>query len=62
MTDRTNPPFRAVPMTLFPSADSLQDAVDLAMSKLPINTANDLYSVLMTYHNTLLQETTKTVK
>lgn len=42
-------------MGLFPTAESLQDVVDLGRSKLPITTENDLISLLMTYHNTLLK-------
>lgn len=48
------PPIRAVPMTLFPTSDSLQSVVDLGESKLPISNKNDLFTLLMNYHNTLL--------
>lgn len=51
------PALRAVPMGLFPTAGSLQEVVDLAESKLPITTQNDMFCVLMTYHNTLLKIT-----
>ena len=47
---------RAVPMSLFPTMGSLQEVVDLAESKLPITSPNELFSLLMTYHNTLIQE------
>ena len=43
------------PMSLYPTLDSLQDVVDLAESKLPINNKNDLVGMLCTYHNTLLK-------
>lgn len=54
MSDIAHPPLRAVPMTLFPTAESLQDAVNRANARLPIHTANELYAVLMMYHNSLL--------
>ena len=57
MISSTNPQpqLRAVPMGLFPTLGSLQECVDFADSKLPITDKNDLFSLLMTYHNTLLK-------
>ena len=57
MISSTNPQpqLRAVPMGLFPTLGSLQECVDYADSKLPITDKNDLFSLLMTYHNTLLK-------
>lgn len=49
------PPLRAVPMVLFPTMGSLQEVVDYADAKLPISSKNELCSLLMIYHNTLLQ-------
>lgn len=43
------------PMNLFPTMGSLREAVELAESKLPITDKNELVSLLMTYHNTLLK-------
>lgn len=34
---------------------SLEEVIDYADSKLPISCKNELYSLLMTYHNTLLK-------
>lgn len=51
----SQPPLRAAPMTLFPTMGSLQEVVDYADSKLPLITKNELYSLLMSYHNTLLK-------
>ena len=34
--------------------DSLQDVIDYGVSKLPIDSRNDLYSLLMTMVNTTL--------
>lgn len=57
MIPSTNPQpqLRAAPMGLFPTLGSLQEVVDFADSKLPITDKNDLFSLLMTYHNTLLK-------
>lgn len=43
-------------MNLFPTLGTLQEVVDFAESKLPITDKNDITSLLMTYHNTLLKE------
>lgn len=48
------PPVPVVPMTLFPTMRSLQEVIDLAQSKLPIQDGNAMHSLLMIYHNTLL--------
>ena len=45
------------PMSLFPTLGSVQEVVELANSKLPVIQQNELYSLLMTYHNTLLKVT-----
>ena len=55
----TNSPpatLRAVPMTLFPTMGTLQEVVDLGESKLPITDKNGLFTLLMAYQNTLLQQ------
>ena len=51
----SQPLLRAVPMGLFPTLGSLQEVIDFADSKLPITDKNELFSLLMTYHNTLLK-------
>lgn len=58
MTDKTPviPIIKAEVMALFPTLDSLQDVIELGNSKLPITSQNDLYSLLITYHNTLIKE------
>lgn len=43
------------PMNVFPTLESLQDVVDLGVSRLPINNKNEVISLLATYHNTLLK-------
>ncbi len=52
--NRNEPSLRAVPMNVFPTLGSLQEVVDLANSKLPITNRNEMHSLLMIYHNTLL--------
>ena len=47
---------RAVPMSLFPTCNSLQDALDQAIAATPVVSKNEMRTLLMTYHNTLLQE------
>lgn len=41
-------------MSLFPTLGSPQEAIELAKSKLPITDPNELHSLLMIYHNSLL--------
>jgi hypothetical protein len=57
MTTSTNPQpaVRPVHMGVFPTLGSLQDCVNLAETKLPITDKNELFALLMTYHNTLLK-------
>lgn len=52
-------PLRAIHMGVFPTLGSLQEVVELAESKLPIQNKNDLFSLLMCFQNTLLQELNK---
>lgn len=54
----TQPQLRAVPMSLFPTAGTLNEVIDLGESRLPITNQNELFSLLMTYHNTLLKQGT----
>lgn len=44
------------PKPLFPTMGSLQDVHDLAKSQLPITNENAITALLMTYHNTLLNQ------
>jgi hypothetical protein len=41
---------------LYPTLGSVQEVLDLADSKLPITSSNELKALLMTYHNTLLSQ------
>ena len=42
-------------MSLFPTLGSVQEVVELANSKLPVIQQNEMYSLLMTFQNTLLK-------
>lgn len=57
----TQPPaaLRAVHMGLFPTLGSLQEVIDYADSKLPITTKNEVYTLLMTFQNTLIDQINK---
>lgn len=50
------PQLRAVPMNLFPVMNSLDEVVELAKSKLPRESHNEIHSLLMTFQNTLLNQ------
>lgn len=52
----TKPRLRAVRMSLFPTLNNLDEAVKYAQSKFPDSSRNDIYSVLMTFQNTLLNQ------
>jgi hypothetical protein len=45
---------RAVPMALYPTLDSLESVVHLAVSQVPM-TPNEVVTMLFTYHNTMLK-------
>lgn len=50
------PSLRAVVSPLFPTMDSPQSVMDMAVSQLPITTPNVITNILMTFQNTLLQD------
>jgi hypothetical protein len=52
-------PLRPEVQSVFPTCDSLEDVVNLGVSRLPITTQNDLVVLLLTYHNTLLNQLEK---
>lgn len=52
-------PLGVSPKTLFTTLNTLQEVIELAESKLPITTKNELHTVLLTYHNTLLKQLEK---
>jgi len=53
------PPIRAVHMDLFPTLNNLNEVVELGYSRIPGISRNELFSLLMTYQNTLLNELSK---
>ena len=56
MQKQVNPPaILAVPLSLYPTLDSLQDVMDLGASKMPINQWNEMYALIAIYHNTMLK-------
>jgi hypothetical protein len=44
-----------VPMSLFPTMNSLQEVMDMGASRMPINQWNEMHAILMVYHNTMLK-------
>lgn len=46
---------RAEPMGLYPTLDNLDAVVDMALSQHPIESRNQLFAMLMIYHNTMLK-------
>lgn len=44
----------AVPVAMFPTMGTIQEVIDHANAQLPILTKNELHTILMSYHNTLL--------
>ena len=49
-------PSKPVPQPLYPTLGSTQEVIDLCNSRIPITSRNELYSLLMTFQNTLLKE------
>lgn len=49
---------RAVPehMSLYPTMDSVVDAITYIESQVPVVTANRMFNLLMIYHNTLIKQ------
>jgi hypothetical protein len=49
-------PRRPEQQSLFPTCGSLDEVVSLGLSQLPIITPNQLTVLLLTYHNTMLNQ------
>lgn len=59
MTDSAKtikPPFQPAFMNLYPAMNSVEEVIALALSKIPVTHQNEMVSILMTYHNTLMKE------
>ena len=50
------PSIPLVPCNVYPTKDTLQEVVKLGESQLPITDKNVLFSLLMTYHNSLFKQ------
>jgi hypothetical protein len=50
---------KPVPMSLYPTMNSLQEVVNLATSRIPVVHQNEMISILMVYQNTLLKQLEK---
>ena len=55
MSNPQTPGLRPVPLKLFPTKDTLQEAIDYAQSIIPPEQWNQMSVALMVYHNTLLK-------
>ena len=49
-------PITTQPMNLFPTMNNCDEVIHLAKSRLPLKSINEVYSLLMIYHNTLLNQ------
>lgn len=50
---------RAVPMSVFPTLTSLDEAMNTALAATPVVSKNEMRTLIMSYHNTLLAELNK---
>lgn len=55
MSEKIKPEF----VPIYPVHDSLDDAWEFINSQLPITETNDLKSLIMSYHNSLIHELSK---
>ena len=56
LPNRNGASLRTQSMSLFPTLNSIQEAIELMESKLPITSKNELYALLMTFQNTVLNQ------
>ena len=54
-TNPNRPAIRPVPLKLFPTAGTLNEAVEIMQAMIPEELWNEVYKNLMIYHNTLLR-------
>ena len=50
------PKIKPVHQSLYPTHNSFDQVIAAALSAVPVTGTNDMYALLMQYHNTLLQE------
>ena len=57
MLRSVNPPkVHPAHMSLYPTMDSTTEAIAYIESQIPINTPNEVFGLLMIYHNSLLKQ------
>ena len=56
LPNRNGASLRTQQMSLFPTLSSVKEATELMESKLPITSKNELYALLMTFQNTVLNQ------
>jgi hypothetical protein len=49
-------PLKAIKMPLYPTYDSLPEAILAIESQVPFTTPNQVFIALMSYHNTLINQ------
>lgn len=49
-------PLKAIKMPLYPTYDSLAEAILAIESQAPLSTPNQVFIALMSYHNTLITQ------
>lgn len=47
-------------MSLYPTMDSVTEAISFIEQQAPLNTPNEIFSALMLYHNSLLKQLSDT--
>ena len=47
-------------MSLYPTMDSVTEAISFIEQQAPLSTPNEIFSALMVYHNTLLKQLSDT--
>lgn len=58
-TPEKSTPAHLTPKRVFPTLGSLEELVDSVKAGLPAERFNEVYAIMMTYHNTLLAELTR---
>lgn len=56
LTPASELPIKALKMSLYPTYDSLPEAILAIEAMAPLNTPNEVFIALMSYHNSLLAQ------
>lgn len=51
-----NADVNAMKMSIYPSMNSVTEALSFIEAQVPVQSKNEMFSLLMMYHNTLLKE------